>query len=116
MNAQNSFSIILFTVAVVMFFNGWWYLKKPPKYRESYKVLAKSKYQVRSGAHWDFSINCEGLLYVKFAAFFVLLALLGILIEIHTALGFVLGITIAAVGVVVIRLKVDKALIEKFGK
>ncbi|MEY8870463.1 SdpI family protein [Flavobacteriaceae bacterium 144Ye] len=116
MNDQNSFSIILLTCAFMLFLTSWWYLKRTPKYSKSYKGLTKSKYEGRSKAHWDFSHIYGGTLYFKLAIVLLILGVLGFFIDFGFMIGFIMAITIVCIGITIIRIKVDNALIDRFGK
>ncbi|MCF1190721.1 hypothetical protein LRR18_03915 [Mangrovimonas sp. AS39] len=116
MNVENSFSIILLTTSVLMFFTGWWQTKKPPKYQEDFKMLSKSKRAGRSSEHWYFSLSYGGNLYLKFAGILFGLGILGFLLNFQMMVGFILAISIVVIGVAVIGLKTEKALVNKFGK
>ncbi len=116
MEFENGFSIILIVSSIVMFLVGLNYLKNPPKYSDAFKGWTKSKYEGRSKAHWDFSHNYGGKLYLKLAFILFLLGSIGIFVRLGFKIGFILAIVIMGVGVTVIRIKVENALIDKFGK
>src|SRR5690606_37021249 len=113
---QHAFSIILISCAISMFLFGWYSLKRPPKYRESYKGFTKSKYEDRSKAHWDFSHKYGGKLYLKLASILLVFGIIGLFVGIEFKLGFVLAIIVLGVGITIIRIKIENALINKFGK
>ena len=116
MEFENGFSIILIVTSVVMFLVGWNYLKNPPKYSEAYKGWTKSKYEGRSKAHWVFSHTYGGKLYLKLAFILFGLGAIGLFINFGFKIGFILAIVVICVGVTIIRIKIENALIDKFGK
>ncbi len=116
MITDNSFSIVLFVSAVFMFFNGWWQTKNSTKYKDSYKLLSKSKRAGRSQEHWSFSMIFAGKLYSKYSIILVAFGVLGIFLNFSAFLGFVFSITIILILVFIIAIKTENALIDKFGK
>ena len=116
MNGQNPFPIVLFVSAIIMFLIGWINLRKTPKYSEDYKGFTKSKYEGRSKAHWDFSHKYSGKLFLKFALILFGLGIIGFFVDFGLMTGFMLAIAILGIGVTIIRVKVENALIDRFGK
>lgn len=116
MNGQNPLPIILFVSAIIMVMIGWINLKKTPQYSEDYKGFTKSKYEGRSKAHWDFSHKYSGKLFLKFACILFGLGFIGFFVDFGLIIGFIVAVTILGIGVTIIRIKVENALMDKFGK